>query len=155
MKFTIKLLANFCNESQIINIYLNKEQILQINNFESKKETLISFEKDINDHKNELTIQREGKTLEDTVVTNGNIEKDSIVHVQAITMDKINIKPLLTKALFYPVYPEPWFTEQKQMNKTPPKSYGHTTSLHHNGDWKLQFEVPIHIWFFQNLNVSI
>ena len=155
MKFTIKLLANFWNESPIINIYLNKEQILQINNFESKKETLISFEKDINDHKNELTIQREGKTLEDTVVTNGNIEKDSIVHVQEITMDKINIKPLLTKALFYPVYPEPWFTEQKQMNKTPPKSYSYTTSLHHNGNWKLQFEVPIHIWFFQNLNVSI
>ena len=117
MKFTIKLLANFWNESPIINIYLNKEQILQINNFESKKETLISFEKDINDHKNELTIQREGKTLEDTVVENGNIKKDSIIHIQEITMDKINIKPLLTKALFYPVYPEPWLTEQKAINQ--------------------------------------
>ena len=86
---------------------------------------------------------------------NGEIIEDSVVDVQDIIIDKINIKPLLTKAYFYPEYPEPWLSEQKQSNNNPPEYYGFTTKLHHNGQWRLQFESPLHVWFFQNLNISI
>ena len=155
MKFTIKLQANFWNTTPIIDIILNNEQIVSLNDFETDKEKVISFEKDIYDKKNELIIQRKGKTLRDTVVSNGEIIKDSVVDVQDILIDKINIKPLLTKAYFYPEYPEPWLSEQKQSNNNPPEYYGFTTKLHHNGQWRLQFESPLHVWFFQNLNISI
>tara|TARA_B110000977_G_C10936073_1_gene439048 strand:+ start:379 stop:846 length:468 start_codon:yes stop_codon:yes gene_type:complete len=155
MFFTITLQTNFWNQSPITDISLNKQSILQISNFESNKEKTISFEHNVVEQKNELVIERKGKTIHDTAVSSGKITMDSVVNIRDITMDKISVKPLLTMASFYPQYPEPWYTEQKQMDKTPPESYSYTTALHHNGQWRLQFEVPIHVWFFQNINVSI
>ena len=155
MKFSIKLQTNFWNATPIIDIIVNNEQVLSLNDFETDKEKIINFETDISNKNNELIIQRKGKKLKDTIVSNGEIIKDSVVDVNDIIIDKINIKPLLTKANFYPEYPEPWLSEQKQSNKTPPEYYSFTTKLHHNGQWKLNFSNPVHIWFFQNINVQI
>ena len=90
MKFIIKLQTNFWNATPIVDIILNNEQVLSLNDFETDKEKIISFEKDIHDKKNELIIQRKGKTLKDTVVSNGEIIKDSVVDVKDIVIDKIN-----------------------------------------------------------------
>lgn len=155
MKTIITLQTNFWNTSPSVDLLLNNKIVKQINEFESDKEKIVSFEEKNTELKNELTIRRKGKLLSDTIVSNGNIVKDSLVTVKDIVIDKISIKPLLHKAIFFPKYPEPWYTQQKQMKNMPPDSYSYTDILHHNGEWKLQFELPIHIWFFQNINVSI
>ena len=56
---------------------------------------------------------------------------------------------LLDKANYFPEYPEPWYSEQKEKGETPPVSYKHCQTLHHNGEWKLDFESPVHYWFFE------
>jgi len=155
MKFDISLQANFWNESPVVLIKLNNKIIKNITNFVDKQKTNISFDVDIDEGEHQLVIERQNKTVEDTVLENLEIIKDSIIDIVDVVIDKISVGTLLDQATFFPKYPEPWISQQKQLGKELPESYNYCRTLHHNGEWKLNFANPVHIWFFQNINVSI
>jgi len=155
MKFDISLQANFWNESPLVLIKLNNKIIKNITNFVDKQKTNISFDVDIDEGEHQLVIERQNKTVEDTVLENSEIIKDSIIGIVDVMIDTISVNTLLDQAKFFPEYPEPWSSQQKQLGKELPESYNYCRTLHHNGEWKLNFANPVHIWFFQNINVSI
>ena len=82
--------------------------------------------------------------------------KDSIVQLSDIVIDKISIEPLLDKGIFFPQYPEPWLSQQKQIGES---SSNHNTTIVElcitmaNG--KLNFTNPIHVWFFPKYKCAI
>jgi len=155
IKFDLHLQANFWRHSPNLVIKLNDKIVERINNFVNRQKTHISFDADLDDGEHQLTIERVNKAITDTVVKDSKIVKDSTVDIIDVVIDKISIDTLLDKANFFPKYPEPWFSQQKQIGKEPSASYNYCRTLHHNGEWKLDFANPVHIWFFQNINVQI
>ncbi len=155
MKFDIQLQANFWNSSPSIIVKLNNKNIQTFNNFVSEQKINITFDTDLEDGEHQLVIERVNKPTKDTVIEDSKIVKDSTVQIIDVVIDKISIDPLLDHANFFPKYPEPWLSQQKQAGNEPPVSYNYCRTLHHNGQWKLNFSNPVHIWFFQNINVQI
>ena len=144
MKIDLTLQANFWNTSPSISIKLDNKVIREFNNFVDKQNTIISIETDIKDGEHQLVIEQQNKLIQNTVLEDSKI-----------IIDNISIEPLLDKAFFYPQYPEPWLSQQKQIGKEPPIKYDYCRILHHNGEWKLNFTSPIHVWFFQNITLEI
>jgi len=155
MKIDLTLQANFWNTSPSISIELDNKVIREFNNFVDKQNTIISIETDIKDGEHQLVIEQQNKLIKDTVLEDSKIIKDSTINILDIVIDEISIEPLLDHANFFPKYAEPWLSQQKQIGKEPPASYNYCRTLHHNGEWKLDFANPVHIWFFQNINVQI
>ena len=155
MKIDLHLQANFWRNSPSILIKLDNKIIENITNFVDNQRTTITFDAELDDGEHQLIIERQNKTTKDTLLKNSKIIKDSTINIVDIVIDKISIEPLLDLANFFPKYPEPWLSQQKQIEKEPPASYNYCRTLHHNGEWKLDFANPVHIWFFQNINVQI
>ena len=91
MKFDISLQANFWNESPVVLIKLNNKIIKNITNFVDKQKTNISFDVDIDEGEHQLVIERQNKTVEDTVLENLEIIKDSIIDIVDVVIDKISV----------------------------------------------------------------
>ena len=155
IKFDLDLKAKFWRNSPSLIIKLNNRTLEKVDNFVNEQTTHISFDADLDDGEHQLTLERVDKSITDTVVKDSKIIKDSTVDILDVVIDKINIDALLDHANFFPKYPEPWLSQQKQTGKEPPASYNYCRTLHHNGEWKLDFANPVHIWFFQNINVQI
>ena len=155
MKIDLHLQANFWRNSPSILIKLDNKIIENITNFVDNQRTTITFDAELDDGEHQLIIERQNKTTKDTLLKNSKIIKDSTINILDIVIDEISIEPLLDHANFFPKYAEPWLSQQKQIGKEPPASYNYCRTLHHNGEWKLDFANPVHIWFFQNINVQI
>ena len=155
IRFDICLQANFWRNSPSVAIKLNNKTVEILNNFVNKQRTTISFDVELDDGEHQLIIERVNKSTRDTVVEDSKIVKDSTVDIIDVVIDNISIDTLLDHANFFPKYLEPWLSQQKQIGKEPPASYNYCRTLHHNGEWKLDFANPVHIWFFQNINVQI
>jgi hypothetical protein len=155
MRFNVLLQAKFWNTSPHIKIRLNKKTVENVNNFVNAKETGISFDVDLEEGEHQLVIERLNKSTNDTIVKDSKILKDSTVDIIDVEIDNISIEPLLDHANCYPRYPEPWLSQQIQSGKRPPVSFNYCRTLHHNCEWKLDFATPVHVWFFQNINMQI
>ena len=155
MKIDLHLQANFWRNSPSILIKLDNKIIKNITNFVDKQRTTVPFDAELDDGEHQLIIERQNKTTKDTLLKNSKIIKDSTINILDIVIDEISIEPLLDHANFFPKYAEPWLSQQKQIGKEPPASYNYCRTIHHNGEWKLDFANPVHIWFFQNINVQI
>ena len=155
MRFEITLKSEVHINSPDLIFKVNDNIALKVNDFVDNEVRTVIFEANVNKGKNQLVITRQNKTNDDTLVEDGKVVKDTTVKVLEVLMDRYvvgrtGVHPfLLDSANFFPQYPEPWFTEQKQKGETPPISYNHCQILHHNGDWKLDFEDPVGFWFFE------
>ena len=96
-------------------------------------------------------MNRQNKTLDQTVVVNEQIEKDQLLHIKSIEIDEINIGGLIYQGLYKPQYPEPWATTQKNSGNNLPETLKSATVLGHNGTWTLTFESPFYMWLLENL----
>mgnify|MGYP001568468243 FL=1 len=155
MKFDLHLKANFWRNSPSLVIKLNDRTVERVNDFVNEQMRHISFDADLDEGDHQLIIERVNKSTRDTVVEDSKIVKDSTIEIIDVIIDDISIDGIMDNANFFPKYPEPWLGQQKRMGKEPSASYNYCRTLHHNGEWKLDFANPIHIWFFQNINVQI
>ena len=104
---------------------------------------------------NTIKILRYNKELIDTKLVHGSIVADQILEIQNIIVDRIPFSALLHKGVFYPDYPELWASQQRQAGVELPVSENYRTTLFHNGSWELNFDTPVHVWLFKNVNISI
>lgn len=105
-----------------------------------------------NDQSHQIKIKRFGKLPSDTLVDNNEVIKDQLLHIEDIIIDDVSIKNLLHLGNFYPDYPEPWASEQRKKGIELPEVENYRSTFYHNGIWILDFKLPIHIWFFTNIN---
>ena len=155
MKVEIILQSDFWASSPTMTVSCNGTEITKTADFVSGENKKITFNIDAQDGPQVLSLFRENKSVRETIIEDGKIVKDSIVRIIDIIIDGISLEPLLDKGEFWPIYPEPWYSQQKQKGDVPPTSHKYCRTIYHNGEWKLQFESPIHVWFFQNINVEI
>jgi len=153
LKFKLELWAEYWNQVPIVEILINNHShyLKPINGLE-KEPTVIEFEHELTEgEKYQLVIKRSGKNSKQTVVKNGEIIKDQLLHIKSIEIDEIDIGALVYEGVYTPQYPQPWATQQRQAGKTLPESFKNVTCMGHNGSWVLSFESPFYMWLLENL----
>ena len=95
------------------------------------------------DKDSELTIEFLNKIDSDTVL---NLNLDKAVVVETVSFFNISDPKFVWAGVYYPVYPEPWATEQKNQGIILDKELKYHNYLSWNGKWKLKFDVPVFTW---------
>jgi hypothetical protein len=153
LKFKLELWSTYWDKIPkaeiLINNYSHYNQ--EIKGTE-KEPTVIEFEQElIEGEKYQLIINRSGKDNRQTIVENGQIIKDQLLHIKLIEIDEIDIGSLVYNGLYSPKYPEPWASEQAAIGNKLPESFKNVTSMGHNGRWVLDFTSPFYMWLLENL----
>jgi hypothetical protein len=92
-----------------------------------------------------LIIELYGKNKYQTVLKDGKIVKDQLLHIDSILFDEIDVgymKHSLSK--YFPdktVYP----------SEEVPEVLNNCVNLGYNGRWELTFSMPIYIWLLENI----
>lgn len=117
-----------------------------------KEPNVIEFEHELKEgEKYQLIINRSGKDIRQTVVENGEIVKDQLLHIKSIEIDEIDIGALIYNGVYTPKYPEPWSSQQAAAGNKLPESFKNVTAMGHNGRWELGFTSPFYMWLLENL----
>jgi len=153
LKFRLELWATYWDRAPraeiLINDHIHYNQ--EITGTE-KEPTVIEFEQELKEGENySLIINRSGKDIRQTVVENGQIVKDQLLHIKSIEIDEIDIGALVYNGLYTPKYPEPWASEQAAAGNKLPESFKNVTTIGHNGRWELGFTSPFYMWLLENL----
>ena len=153
LKFKLELYATRWDKSPRAEVLINGHSHYNQEILGTEKEpTVIEFEHELTEgEKYRLVIERSGKHKNQTVVENGEITKDQLLHIKSIEIDEIDIGALVYEGVYTPEYPEPWATQQRQDGKTLPESFKNVTTIGHNGRWVLSFESPFYMWLLENL----
>ncbi len=153
LKFKLELYATMWDKPPIADIKINeksyfKEEITGTND----KPTIIEFEHELEENKSyNFIIDRLGKDKKQTIVEDGKIVKDQLLHIKSIEIDEIDLGSLIYNGVYKPNYPEPWASQQAEAGNKLPESYKNVTQMGHNGTWTFTFESPFYMWLLENL----
>jgi hypothetical protein len=153
LKFKLELYATMWDKPPIADIKINekshfKEEITGTND----KPTIIEFEHELEENKSyNFIIDRLGKDKKQTIVEDGKIVKDQLLHIKSIEIDEIDLGGLVYEGVYKPEYPEPWATQQTEAGNKPPETLKNVTQMGHNGTWTFTFESPFYMWLLENL----
>ena len=149
IKFKIELFATYWDKKPICEILINNESHYvgeisgSINN-----PTIIEFTHNCEHDKDyKFTIHRQGKDLSQTIVEDGKIVKDQMLHIKALEIDEIDMGALVYEGEYKPEYPQPWASEQTDL----PPTLKNVTVMGHNGTWTLSFKSPFYMWLLEHL----
>ena len=154
IKFKLELYATYWDRKPNCTISIN-EDLKWSGDIDQSQDNpaVIEFEHECQEgEKYQLILNRQGKDNSQTVMDkDGNIEKDQMLHIKSIEIDEIDISGLVYEGVYKPVYPEPWYSEQKTAGTTPPETLKNVTQMGHNGTWTFTFESPFYMWLLENL----
>ena len=153
LKFKLELFATYWDNPPIADIRINEKTYVKKEITSPKdKPTLIEFEHECEENKSyDLVINRLGKTVNQTVVENGERVKDQLLHIKNIEIDQIDVGTLVYEGVYKPEYPEPWASQQANAGNKLPITLKNVTEMGHNGTWTFGFSSPFYMWLLENL----
>lgn len=134
LPFKIQLCVNTSVDSAIkINVKIDQTLLYSKNIVE---DTTIEFEHQLDfDNTHCLEIEKIGDPLNPQQTAN----------IKSIFIDNINVKDIVTsECMYFPEYPEPWATEQKQKGINLEYPVHQEMFFGHNGIWKYNFSSPFY-----------
>jgi len=152
--FKIGLYATWFDKKPTAKLTLNGDTVVdtvEITGTKDKPQVLEFTAELDHDKEYELAIDRQGKDKYQTVVENGEIVKDQLLNIVSLEIDDIDLAGLVYEGWYYPEYPEPWATQQREAGNDLPEKFKNATILGHNGTWKFSFESPFYMWLLENL----
>ena len=153
LKFKLELWSTHWDKTPVAEILINDTSHCraEITGTEYKP-SVIEFEHTLEESKEyTLKIVLSGKDKGQTVVEDGKIVKDQLLHIKSVEIDEIDIGALVYEGLYTPSYPEPWATQQRSAGVDLPVSFKNVTMMGHNGVWELKFSSPFYMWLLENL----
>lgn len=80
------------------------------------------------------------------------IGENQITRIVDLIIDKISIRDIMwDDCKYYPIYPEPWATEQKIAGNQLEYPVIGETWFGHNGEWQFQFDSLFYIWLINKV----
>jgi len=76
---------------------------------------------------------------------------EQLLRIDKVAVDGINLKKICYSSKFYPIYPEPWISEQKAIGKIWPEFHYGWVEWGWNGKWVLKYQTPIYTWLLENV----
>jgi hypothetical protein len=153
LKFKLELWATYWDLPPVAEILINdiSHYKAEITGTEDNP-TVIEFEKELTEGEEyRLQIKRSNKIKGQSVVEDGKVIKDQLLHIKSIEIDEIDIGALVYEGVYTPEYPEPWATQQRSEGVELPVSFKNVTNMGHNGVWELKFDSPFYMWLLENL----
>jgi hypothetical protein len=96
-----------------------------------------------------LTIVRWNKNSDQCQILEDGSLRDQLLQIHSVTIDGVNIRDIVwTQSKFFPVYPEPWATEQITLGNILETGIIGETILSHNGKWVLGITSPFWQYIF-------
>jgi len=83
--------------------------------------------------------------------SNYNGVGQQLLTLNKLYVDDVNLKKICYQSRYYPIYPEPWISEQRNEGKHWPEYLTGVTEWGWNGQWVLDFETPIYTWLLKNV----
>jgi len=153
LKFKIQLYAQYWDKPPIAEILIgDQSKFKQEITGTEQNPNLVEFLHDLNEGQEyKFIIHRTNKDNSQTMVKNDQIVKDQLLFIKSIEIDEIDLGGLIYEGLYYPEYPEPWASQQKESGNALPVSIKNVTSMGHNGRWELTFTSPFYMWLLENL----
>ena len=153
LKFKLKLYATMWDKPPVADIKIDEKSYFNKEITSTKdKPTIIEFEYELEESKSyNLIINRLGKNAGQTVVEDGKIVKDQLLHIKSIEIDEIDIGSLVYEGVYKPEYPEPWATQQAEAGNKLPETLKNVSQMGHNGTWTFTFTSPFYMWLLENL----
>ena len=74
-----------------------------------------------------------------------------LLTLDQIHLDGINLDRICYHSRYYPVYPEPWISQQRAAGKDWPEYIKGSRSWGWNGRWTLEYQTPIYTWLLNNV----
>jgi hypothetical protein len=98
-----------------------------------------------------LDLETGPQTFYITFENKTNDTPDMAVEIESVTFEGMTLERFKWNSKYYPVYPEPWASEQTEPL---PKFHQSATYLGWNGRWELEFEIPIFTWIHRLENLG-
>jgi hypothetical protein len=106
------------------------------------KDVILKFDQDLSVGQHRFILEFANKT---------NDTPDMAVEVVAVSIEGMTTDRFKWAGVYYPDYPEPWASEQTEPLLESHKS---ATYLGWNGQWELEFSVPIFTWIHKLENLG-
>lgn len=142
LNFNIKLSGTFWNRRPAFSIWLDEHPIVQ-----SEVSTDIQsfqFCRNLDQGYHELKIRLENKTINDTVVKDGDIIKDMLLNINDIEIEEISLGSLMWNGKYYLDQPHEY--QGKVIT-----SLDNCVNLGWNGTYVLSFTSPFYIWLLEHI----
>ena len=153
LKFKLELYATMWDKPPVANIKINEKSYFneEIASTDDKP-TIIEFEHELEEGKSyNLIIDRLGKSKNQTIVEDGKVVKDQLLHIKSIDIDEISIGSLVYEGVYKPEYPKLWATQQAEAGNKLPETLKNVTEMGYNGTWTFTFTSPFYMWLLENL----
>jgi len=132
--------AKFAKEPPQFSIYNNNELIYP--------ETTVT-----NKHTAELSVTVKDQPNNRFIIQRSNHDQqtDQQLILESLYVDGIDLETILIKGRYYPIYPEPWYSEQIAAKITLPEYQTGALIWGWNGRWELEYTVPFYTWMLKNV----
>ena len=138
LSFKIGLSGTFFNNVPAYSILVNG--IKQTSGKVSAETEIIEFSADIEDDQEHiLEIRLENKTNRDTVTENGEIVKDTLLNIDSIAIDDIELGELK------------WSMSEFVADDPSRPTLLRCVNLGWNGSYRLKFTSPFYLWLLENM----
>ena len=143
LSFVVTLSSTYWDRRPQFSIWLDDHVVVQ-SEIAGSAEQIVSFERRTDEGPHELKIRLENKTVNDTVIENGEVVKDMLLNIDDITIDDISLGNLLWSAEY--------ILDKKRIYKG--QEIDHLdgcVNLGWNGTYVLKFTSPFYIWLLEKL----
>lgn len=82
--------------------------------------------------------------------TNHDERTDQHLMLNTVYADNIDLAKIIKNGKYYPKYPEPWYSQQKEQNIDLPVYYIGSLLWGWNGVWELEYTTPFYTWLLKN-----
>lgn len=140
--FVLNFSANYTQSSPYFKIEHNNEQIVDVTAVDDNQ--TVSFEL-------ELPIDSKESHCLKIIRSGFDSLNEQLLRLDSITADKIDLEKICYQSKFYPEYPEPWASEQKELGVELPEYQIGWTEWGWNGVWLLEFDTPFYTWLLDSV----
>ena len=143
LTFAIALSGTYWDRKPQFSIWLDDHVIAQ-SEIASPAQQILNFERTIDEGEHTLKIRLENKTVNDTIVENNQVIKDTLLNIDDIVIDDISLGNLLWSAEYVLDHP------QEYKGQIIDHLDG-CVNLGWNGTYILKFSSPFYIWLLEKL----
>ena len=143
LTFAVTLSGTYWDHKPQFSIWLDDHVVAQ-SEIASLAQQTINFTHTVNEGDHTLKIRLENKTINDTIIENGEVVKDMLLNIDDITIDDISLGNLLWSAEY--VLDRPQEYKGQTINHL-----DGCVNLGWNGTYTLKFSSPFYIWLLEKL----
>lgn len=144
LEFSVTVSGTYWNKKPQFSIWLDNNVIIQTE-ISSEAPQTHKFTHTIDEGEHILRINLANKTDSDTLIVDGNVDKDMLLNIDDITIDNISLGQLLWSESTF-ILDKPHEYQGKEITQL-----DNCVNLGWNGSYTLKFASPHYIWLLEKL----